>query len=266
MPNAAHRFNTSNRSLTRWALASGCAVVATFTGCAPPKPDLVAPRALVAPYSVEQGEVLWAVLPLRNESGTTLIDSVALTDKLIGAAEQIRGVRVVPLNRVLQAMTTLKLNTVTNTADAKRIGDALGVDAVLVGSITAYDPYTPTIGLALGLFGNDAAMGAGAEPSPTPQALSNRTVDSADRSGTRGKPLSTASQMFDGKSHETQMQVRQFAMGRSEDTTALAWRRYLASSELFGEFVSYQILDDLVRAEWLRTGVARPTVATAQEP
>ena len=265
MPKDECRISVTNPPLARWALAASCIAACVLTACTPPKPDLVAPRALVAPYNAAQGEVLWAILPLRNESGTALVDSIALTDKLIAAAEQIRGVRVVPLNRVLQAMATLKMASVGNAADARRIGDTLGVDAVVTGSITAYDPYTPNIGLALGLFGSDFAMGTASDPSPTPQALSNRTTDGAGRSGPRKGPLSTASQMFDGKSHETQMQVRQFAMGRSEDRTALAWRRYLASAELFGEFASYQILDDLIRSEWLRTGTPDPAVAAAQE-
>jgi len=245
-------------SLTTLARAiGGCLILAALLlGCSAPKPDLVAPRALVAPYGTGAGEVLWAVLPLRNESGTTLVDSQATTDKLIAAAEQVRGVRVIPLNRVLQAMAALKTPVVGSPADARRLAEALGVDAVVTGSITAYDPYTPSLGLALALFGDPGSRGTTDLASPGPQTLSTRTTEGLARRGIGPTPLSTASALFDGKSHETQMQVRQFAMGRSEDTTALAWRRYLASSELFGEFAAYQILDDLLRAEWLRTGTA----------
>jgi len=220
--------------------------------CSPPKPELVAPRVLVAPYDAAQGERLWAVLPLRNESGTTVVDSKILTDKLIAATEQIRGVRVVPLNRVLQAMTSLKMASVSNPTEARQLGSALGVDAVVVGSITAYDPYTPTLGMALALF---SESGPNVSESLAPQSLATQTSDLPPKS-IGAEPMSTTSAVFDGKSHETQMQVRQFAIGRSQDTTALAWRRYLASAELFGEFAAYQIMDDLLRSEWVRSGRA----------
>ena len=112
-----------------------------------PRQDrLVAPRALQAPYDASKGEVLWAVIPLRNESGTTIVDELVVTDKLIGAIEEVRGLRCLPLDRTLAAMETLELRSVRTPGEARQLAQALGADAVVAGNITAYDPYTPIMG------------------------------------------------------------------------------------------------------------------------
>jgi hypothetical protein len=43
-------------------------------------------------------------------------------------------------------------------------------------------------------------------------------------------------------------------MGRSPNESAIGWRRYLASMDLYSEFASHQVLAELMQAEWLRVG------------
>src|SRR6185436_9665749 len=59
-------------------------------GCAKTE-RLTAPAVTTAPYDTTKGEVLWAVVPLRNESGTSVVNIGNMSDKLVSAAEEVRG-------------------------------------------------------------------------------------------------------------------------------------------------------------------------------
>ena len=54
----------------RVMLIAALAGVVAVGGCANTPKDIRPPSATVSPYDTSKGEVLWAVLPLRNESGT----------------------------------------------------------------------------------------------------------------------------------------------------------------------------------------------------
>lgn len=221
---------------------------------APREQALTSPRTLTSPYDATAGEVLWAVVPLRNESGASHADELAMADKLVAAAEEAQGIRVVPLNRTIEAMRALGMRTVASPGDARRLATAMGVDAVLVGTITAYDPYTPRLGLALALFARPGAM------APTPVAMRPRDLS---RSPTDGRPASpeppdraiaSASLHLDARNHQVQMDARDYAEGRIKGPSALGWRRYLASADLFADFAAYRGVEELLRSEWQRLG------------
>lgn len=213
---------------------------------------LTPPKTTVAPYDTLRGEALWAVIPLRNESGTTQVDVMSMSDKLVAAVEQVEGVRALPLNRTLAAMRALEMQDVRSPGDARRVAQALGADGVLVGSITAYDPYLPLVGLSMALFPSAPAVAQGpVDPSriavaPTESRVLGGSV-AADR------PVSVVSEVYDARNHQVQMDVRAFAMGRTEPVSALGWERYLRSAVLFEEFAVFSGVERLVRQEWVRT-------------
>jgi len=261
----AQHFTSSRRvpSCSRKVLATPlilCALALTplFTsGCASRDNDrLTAPSVTVSPYDSIQGGVLWAVAPVRNESGTTLVETIDLTDKIVAACAQVRGVRVLPANRTAQAMRALGLREISNAPDAKRVAARMGADAIVVGSVTAYDPYVPTIGLSLALFTRPGSPIDETTRSGDPRALTMQTSERAPqrRAALPDAPASVVSEHFDGKNHQVLMDVRNFATGRSESGTALNWKRYVASMPLFEEFASAASVDRLVQAEWLRVG------------
>lgn len=235
----------------------------SLTGCSS-APDLATPRSTIAPYSTARGELLWAVAPLRNESATSTVDALAVSDRVVEAVEQVKGVRAVPMNRTIETMRALKMPLVRTPGDARKLADALGVDALIVGSITAYEPYDPKLGLALALVPRTEAMQGRAMPKD--QGVDPRAVQSSPTEiappPSSGEPASAVSEFFDGKNQAVQMDVRTFAEGRSEKTTAIGWRRYLKSVDLFAEFAAYRTIDSLVQAETIRLGVA----AAGQEP
>ena len=66
--------------------------------------QLHAPRVLSSPYPATLGDALWAIAPLRNESGVSIIDELALADTLAAQIQQVRGLSTIPVNRTLSVM------------------------------------------------------------------------------------------------------------------------------------------------------------------
>lgn len=257
--------------LTHLLLLAGGVIVLCLSACASGDKDkLVAPKQLVAPYQTDRGDVLWAIVPLRNESGVSIAAADALSDKLVAAAEEVQGVHALPLNRTIQAMRALKMGDIQTPADAKRLAQAMGADGVLVGSITAYDPYQPVLGVTLALFASSEPMRA-ASRSLDPRALAAAPTDSGDtQGGWQDHPVAVASENLDAKNNQVLMDVKSFADGRQNGPSALAWRRYLASMDLYSEFAMYHMLDDLLRQEWVRISrvngpVQRPIAGAAED-
>jgi hypothetical protein len=237
-------------------IAALAACVLALSGCASRKPEHTPPALLTAPYDTAGHQILWAVVPLRNESGTTAVDSLIVSDKVVAAASQIRGVRALPLNRTIATMRALGLNQLASPADAKRLAQEMGVDGIIVGSITAYDPYDPPkLGLALALYARPGAMDRRRaqildtrelQYLPTDYQYFPRTSTFTDA------PASVISEYLDAKNHQVLVDVKSYAAGRHDPNSAFGWKRYLASMDLFSEFAAWHAVSRLLDHEWIR--------------
>ena len=218
--------------------------------------QLYPPGVIVSPYDTAQGDVLWAVIPPRNESGTSLANDLAIGDAVVAAAQGIRGVRCLPLNRSISALRELGLTRgIQSSADAHRIAEYLGVDAVLAGSITAYAPYDPPVlGLALALYAKPGSMANTSQSKLDTRALTMAFTDFGTFDGLTfaGKPVSVVSEHLDARDHGVLMAVKGYAQGRSDQNSALAWRIYTASMNLYTQFVAHHTVGRLIDEEWLR--------------
>ncbi len=247
----AHIVRTrAPRGATIAALAT---IAVAIAGCAASDP-LEPPHVLVAPYSAANGDALWAVAPLANESGISIVDTLAISDAIAERVTETRGVSAIPINRTIAAMRSLGLDAVEEPAQAIALANALGADGIIVGSVTAYDPYDPpTLGLTLVLHTRNRIDGNAYSSGFDPRVLEKRYTDYGVAYGTTGgRPDSTVSLMLNGADHEVLMNVRRFAQGRHDPTSALGWRRYLASMELYTDFATYAAVRGLLDKERLR--------------
>src|SRR3954454_21113605 len=125
-----------------------CALAA-LAGCSRP-----------APYGIEHQLTLpgkrtqvWAVAPAVNLSGMREVDSLLQSDLLFQQLQEVHGLTVVPVNRVVEVYVILKIDQVQSPEQAKLVCDLLGCDALIVPTVTAYDPYAPPkFGGALQMF------------------------------------------------------------------------------------------------------------------
>ncbi len=208
------------------------------------KPDPM-PIGLLAPYG-NGHDVIWAVAPLRNESGTSLANELALADTLRNQLTEVKGISALPVNRTINAMRALKMSSVMTPGDARKLASALDVDAIVVGSVTSWQPYhPPQIGLNLVLFHNGGAMQDSAMLDPV--AMTTASTAMSIDSGTG--PISSVSIQLDGASNEVRCKVKQYAEGRHDPTSAMGAEKYLKSMSEFEKFACFQVTSLLLEHE-----------------
>ncbi len=245
MPRSTPGWNTGLKLVFAAALLLG--------GCAAPQSSLVAPNTITAPYDALAGEVMWAVVPPVNEAGTSLMDPLEVGDALVAAVTEVRGVAALPLNRTIQAMRALKIERITSPQQVRALAEAMGVDGVIVPSVSAWDPYDPpVIGLSLALYSRSGSQGSlGLDP----KALSTAASDERflAHSNFLDRPVVAKIEHLDARNHQVQLLVQDYAHGRSDSGSALNWRIYLASMDLYTDFAAYHLVRQVVQDEWLRT-------------
>ncbi len=238
------------------------AVFMTLSGCTPAKPGLTPPDVLVAPYNAGEGDVLWAVAPLANESGVSFVDANMVADQIVAKIDEVRGIACLPMNRTLAAMRARGTRMITSPQEARLLAETLGVDWLIVGTITAYDPYNPPkLGVKLALFARNAGVDA---PTLDPLRLQISYTE-FDRTIARqylSKPVATVSQHLDASNHEVQMELRRYATGRHDPDSALGWKAVMQSMDLYTQFAAFVAVSRLIDQERLR--VARTTTTDAR--
>jgi len=228
------------------------------------KPDLTAPDVLVAPYNAVNGDILWAVAPLANESGVSIVDPGMVADQIIAKIDEVRGISCLPLNRTLAAMRAKGMQGVNSPQDARQLCELLGVDGLIVGTITAYDPYDPPkLGFKLALFARNPGVQQ-ADLDPLQLQISYTEQGQRLASQYLTKPVAAVSQHLDAANHEVQMELKRYATGRHNPESALGWRGIMASMDLYTQFAAYVAVSRLIEQERLR--LVQPTMTNASDP
>jgi hypothetical protein len=216
---------------------------------------------VISPYSAAAGVPVVAVAPLANESGTSAVDTLAVSDALVARMAEVQGLAPVPLNRTIAVMRSMRMNGVKSGAEARRLLAALGVDALVVGSVTAYDPYNPPkMGIQIGVFVRDG--GKLSEPAAKdidPFTLQTATSDPTMNRPKTGseEPESVVGVYLDGVNHQVLTELQAYAVGRHDRTGPLGWRKYLVSMDLYTEFAAFTAVSRLLDKERARvSGVA----------
>ncbi len=207
------------------------------------------PAALSGPY---EGSRIWAVVPFANESGVSTVDTNRIGDLFARELEQVVGLNAIPVNRVIFAMRRLELTAVATPYEAMLLLEALDVDAIVVGTVTAYDPYPPpTLGAAVQLYLRPRLDRSSLlDPRALTRAGSGHEVSPGQVGGPR--PVAQAAGIFDAANHRTLQWLQEYAAGRSEPEGAFGDEIYLVSMELYTQFVSYRLIHDLLESERFR--------------
>ncbi len=227
-----------------WRVASALLLAMTL-GCQPdPMPD-----RLISPFPDEQ---IWAVAPLGNASGTSVADGTVLADRLAQAIDaDVPGIHTIPVNRVLSALAANGMTEPQTLEQANLLCRALGVDGLILGEISAYDPYDPPkYGVSLLLVLQDRPLGAMA--SFDPHELMRMHTDVAAPGAFRDDRPTAIKLHLDAAAADVRAAVKQYAEGRVDPDTALGWERYIKSMELFTQFASHRLVQELLDQERLR--------------
>lgn len=220
---------------------------------------MVPPTVLTSPYDSVERDIVLAIAPFINDSGTSVADPLAIGDAFVAQVTEVRGISALPLNATIRAMERLEMGAVRTPGDARLLASALNADGVIVGVITAYQPYDPPrLGLTVAVHLRDdpgqLASAGVFDPAGISMAPTDRNVLS--RGWSVAEP-SVIARHFDAAGHDVQMDVQRYATGRHDYDSALGWRRYMASMELFTRYAAHATVRELLDAERRRMSRAR---------
>lgn len=224
---------------------SGCAALMPKQGADP----------LVSPYAERR---VWAIAPLRNESGSLQVDGAVMADLLAHQLENASNIDVMPVNRVLAAMEALQMRQITSGPEAMKLLATLGADGLIVGTVTAYDPYDPPkLGMAIELYSSPRLEAA--HQSDLRRLASAGTDDGPPAPAARiRQPVSLVSAFFDAADPEVRRKLARYAYRRRvqkdpdfvfQKDQEEPERMYRISMDLYSEFVSYVMSWRLLKAE-----------------
>lgn len=224
------------------------------TGCTAGKRQTDAHRG-----SVDE-PVIIVVAPVINLSAMSDLDPVVLTDWVAAEWLDFPNVGVVPVNMTLAALQRQGKYRVETPADAVALAEELGADATVVTAITEYDPYDPPrVGLVMQWYGVDSApVGGGLDP----------VLASRDATGLEVMPAAaderTTIQVqrgFNAAHQGVLRELREYARDRDGEPSALGWKKYVHSQELFVRYCAWSVIRTMltVRHE-------SRTVAPSEEP
>src|SRR5262249_13605396 len=156
----------------------------------------------------------WAIVPFTNESGVSSVDTWSLVDRFAVEIDDVDGLNCLPLNRTIAGMRALGLQSISSPADARALIKVLKVDGLVVGTVTAYNPYRPLqLGVAVEVYSADEVA---AKPVDIKQlTLATGEPASGQHGTSAGQFSSQVSQVYDANNHDTLAKVQSYAMGRS---------------------------------------------------
>ena len=205
---------------------------------------------------------LWAVAPALNLSGQADIDPLLQADLVYQQLQEVNNVTVIPVNRVVEVFAALKLEKVENEKQANLVCEALGCDALVIPTVTAYDPYNPPkVGAALQLLGHGAVYHV---PNADAHALDRQAAPAPATALPAQPDFIQSVGMFDAANGTTRDAVLNYAQGRNDPSGPLGPKEYFVNMDRYCGFVYHSLLADLVRQVEVRN--PNGVLATAQSP
>ncbi len=197
-----------------------------------------------------------AVVPFINQSGSEDLDVLAVTDEFYTELQLVEGFTVVPVNRVLAAMNQLGLTGISSPDDAFSIADNLGVDSVIIGSITQYDPYPPPrVGMAVQLYVREQRKNTSASDDPfKPGTLVRQAQPFEMPYGPELRPRAGLARIIDADQKDVVERLKKYAQSRTGQQRPASWRSYTTQRNYL-RFVAHEIIGELIDQEknWLKT-------------
>jgi len=214
-------------------------LAAGLSGCARNEAVVDIGKAFVRPTTV-------AVAPILNFSGEFDLDPIKAADLLASELSYVRGLTVLPVNRVVAYLASQGRREVESPAHALEVAEGVGADAIIVAGITEYDAYTPVVGMVLQIY----APGGRSAPSFDP-VMASRLSQPFDVTQMADPllPTSQVQAVYNADHRRIREAVRRFAGPRSKDDDQLGWQRYLKVQTLYLRFCWHTAVTGLMNQE-----------------
>jgi hypothetical protein len=223
-------------------------------GCVQKTPEYGHEVPLIVPGN--RGEV-WAIAPAINLSGQREVDPLLQSDILYQQLQEVRGLTVLPVDKVVEAYVGLKIQKVQSPEQASQVCEALGCDALVVATVTAYDPYDPPkFGGSLAVFHRSATTHKVQNVDPRDLAREAAPPAPDAPPSIAGNPnVAQAVGMFDANNGSVRDALFGYAKGRNDPVGPLGQREYLVSMDRYTGFAYHTLIEQLFRT------AARPSKA-----
>lgn len=198
-------------------------------------------RGTAAPVAIGyMGRAMtFAVVPVRDLSGTGTLDALALTDIFAAELAQVPHVSVVPVSQTVAVMIGQGWPGLSSPSQAEALARMVNADGVIVMAVTEFDPYDPP---RLGLIA-EVYLAAPRPAASLPAEDVNRTATPL------GPPVPAlqapdrqVQRIFDARQRAEQESIRQFAKRDSSHE----WQDYLRNQRQFLRYCSWATVMDLV--------------------
>jgi hypothetical protein len=236
------------KELVRSTLVLGLMFGLLSTGCDlfnPPPPKYGVEHQLFLPGAKRQ---VWAIAPAINLSGQKGPDPILQADLLYQQMQQIHGLTIVPVNRVVEVLAGLKLEKIQSSDQAAVVCDLLGCDAIVVPTVTIYDPYDPPkFGASLQLFTKSTgfARPKNVDVHELSRAAAPNENDSLPAPGKDN--FLQAVGMYDAANGSVRDAVVEYAHGRNDPLGPMGSKEYFASMDRYCGFAYNALMVDLLK-------------------
>jgi hypothetical protein len=189
--------------------------------------------------------LVWAVAPTVNISGVSQVDPLLNSDLVYREMQQVHGLTMIPVDRVVEVYASLKIDKVESERQAYAVCDLLGCDGLIVPTITAYDPYDPPkLGASLQLFAKPAT---GAQvPRLDPHELERSPSPGNLQPMTPTRKLVQVVGLYDAADGSVLDSAKEYAKGRSDPNGPLGASEILMSMDRYCGFVYHELISQLL--------------------
>jgi hypothetical protein len=192
-----------------------------------------------------RSQPIWAVAPAVNLSGETAVDPLLQADIVYAQLQSVHDVTVVPVNRVIEVYAALHIDKVESEEQAAVVCEQLGCDALVIPTVTAYDPYNPPkFGAAIQLLSRPGSIH---QPNVDARELSRRATPGVDQALPPRPNFIQVVGMFDSANGSVRDAVWTYAKGRNDPTGPLGTKEYLVNMDRYCGFVYHSLIADLVK-------------------
>lgn len=212
--------------------------LAGSAGCAHKEQDVIVATALSEP-------MVFAVAPVLDFTGTFALDPLKAADLLASELTFVDGATVLPVSRIAAILTAQGKLQIESPDHAVEVARLAGADAIIVAGVTEYDPYTPTIGVAVQLYRAWAASAGGFDARTTSRAARAVSTEGEGHFDGNSSLLAQTQVIYNGThAHVTDL-IKAYARHRQEELQ-MGWRQYLKVQTLFIRFCWHDALTRLL--------------------
>jgi hypothetical protein len=216
----------------------GLCLAAALAGCVTPK------------YGVERQLALrdgthpvWAVAPAINLSGECSVDPILQAD-LVFEQLKVINLTVIPVNRVVQVYAALHIEKVESEEQAAIVCQQLGCDALVVPTVTVYDPYNPPkLGIALQLL---KRSGQAQVQHMDVRELVRSAAPTADQALPVNPQFIQVVGMYDAADGSVRDAVLQYANGRYDPNSPMKSNEYFENMDRYSGFVYHTLIAQMI--------------------